>query len=325
MGFFLTSPRLITGIVNPKSASGATAHRFKDLCGLCEKYLGKDSGRLSWKFTLKRGHAEHLAREALEQGSEVILSAGGDGTHSEVVKGFFTSEGKPVNPGARLCCVSRGTAGDLCRSLGLCGGAEAAIRSLAENSFRRLDVAALEYAGRDGGRVRTHFINVASAGIGAEVAHLVNIGPKWMGGKAVFALATARAFLGYRNRRLSISIDDGPFEEHVACSLAMANGRFFGGAMQIAPQALLDDGLLDVVCVGDFGFFGFLSKIRYVYAGTHLSIPGFWCRKARTITVRSALPTGIEVDGEDVGALPVTITVIPGAIPVYVGEKAAVS
>ncbi|OGJ94191.1 MAG: hypothetical protein A2487_07595 [Candidatus Raymondbacteria bacterium RifOxyC12_full_50_8] len=315
----------ITGIVNPRSASGKTAHRFRDLVGLCDKHLGRAADRINWKFTMKKGHAEELTRIALEEGASIILSVGGDGTHSEVVKGFFSKTGAVIHPAAKLAVIPQGTGGDLSRSLGLTSGAEAGVKALAQGTTIAVDAGALEYTSLNGATARTHFINITSMGVSGVITKLANSGPKWLGGKTVFALSTALAFLKYRNRPLSLSIDHGPFEEHVVASLAVANGRFFGGGMKIAPTALLNDGLFDVVCIGDFNFFGFLRHSRHVYAGAHLSEKGFWCRQARTITVRSDHEIFLDVDGENPGTLPATCTVLPRAITLFTGPGAAIS
>jgi len=315
----------IVGIVNPRSAGGATGARFRNLADIFEYYMQKEAARISWKLTCKPGHAIILTRTALEQGAGVILSVGGDGTHSDVVKGFFTKAGQPINPNAKLAVIPRGTGGDFSKSLGIGPDADDGIRAFMNGSTAAIDAGRLEYLDDQGNEKRSHFINIMSMGLSGKVTRLANRGPKWMGGPAVYALATLRALCTYKNKPLLISKNDGPVEESKLCMLAVANGRYFGGGMKIAPDALLDDGLLDITCVGDLGLMDFLLKSHHLYRGTHLSLNGFSCSRTEKIHVGCDSETIIEVDGEDPGRLPITASVVPNAITVFVGEDAAIT
>jgi YegS/Rv2252/BmrU family lipid kinase len=322
---YMISEGSIVGIVNPRSAGGATGARFRELANIFEFYLQKDAARINWKLTCKPGHAVILTRTALEQGAEVILSVGGDGTHSDVVNGFFTQAGEPVNPDAKLAVIPRGTGGDFRKSLGIGPEADDGIRAFMHGTTARIDAGRLEYLDDRGHEKRTHFINIMSMGLSGKVTRLANRGPKWMGGRAVYALATVRALCMYKNKSLLISRNNGPIEERKLCMLTVANGRYFGGGMKIAPDALLDDGLFDVTCVGDLGLKDFLLKSRHLYRGTHLALDEFSCSRTEKIHVGCESETIIEVDGEDPGRLPVTASIVPNAIEVFVREGAAIT
>ena len=164
-----------------------------------------------------------------------------------------------------------------------------------------------------------------SMGLSGKVTRLANRGPKWLGGRAVYALATVRALCTYRNKPFLISRDGGPVEERKLCMLAIANGRYFGGGMKIAPDALLNDGKFDVIGAGDLGMKDFLLKSRHLYQGTHLSLNDFFCSRTEKIRVGCESETIIDVDGEDPGRLPVTARILPAAIEIFTGPGAAVS
>jgi YegS/Rv2252/BmrU family lipid kinase len=313
------------GIINPKSGSGTVTESFRKLRALLEPDAHPRFRGIEWAFTERRGHATELAREALRKGADTVLSVGGDGTHNEVVRGFFDPNGEPLNPSACIGIIHMGTGGDLRKSLGIGSEPEHSVAVLRRGETAAVDIGLLEYRSIDGAREKMHFANIASMGISGVVSSFVNrTGLKWLGGKTVFALATFNAFLRYRNRTMIIRLDDGPEERHRVCCLAAANGRSFGGGMKVAPEALLNDGLFDVVCLGDFGIDDFVTKGSRLYNGTHLSLEQVWWRRARKVEVRCSGKVELDVDGEAPGVLPATISLREKAVRFFVGETACV-
>ena len=126
------------------------------------------------------------------------------------------------------------------------------------------------------------------------VDRYVNQSSKSLGGRASFFLASARASLGYHNARVLLSLDDRPAEEHVVYNVAVSNGCYFGGGMHVAPNAALDDGLFDVVTIGDVGMTTILWHASKIYRGTHLALPFVTVERARRVHAES-------VDGEASG------------------------
>ncbi len=260
----------------------------------------------------------------MREGAGTIVSVGGDGTHNEVVQGFFDECGTPINPETRLAILQCGTGGDLCRSLGVPGNITKAVEALARARARTIDLALLNYVDLQGNPARRYFINITSAGIGGLVDRFVaGSRCKWAGGTVVFAAATLRALRSYRTTPVAVSLDEGSFEEHRACGVVVANGRYFGGGMNIAPGALMDDGRLDVVVLGDFHASDFLVHGRKLYAGTHLQLDKVSTARARTVKLGSEARVYLDVDGESPGCLPAEIAVVPQALTVLAGHTAA--
>jgi diacylglycerol kinase family enzyme len=138
-----------------------------------------------------------------------------------------------------------------------------------------------------------------------------------LGGKISFLLATARAARRYRNQRVRVALDGGPPMELTINNVAVANGRYFGGGMHIAPMAKIDDGLFEVVALGDFGAGEIALKIRHLYKGTHIGMPKvqhFQARHLEAVPVEADARVLLDVDGEQPGSLPSTFDVLPGAI-----------
>ena len=153
-------------------------------------------------------------------------------------------------------------------------------------------------------------------GIGARVVEIANRSSKRLGGKLSFKLASLRALAGWRDLRLRASFDGGAAEELSVTTLAIANGKYFGGGMMVAPEARLDDGQFHVTIWSGYGLSDFLLKSGSMYDGSHVKLKGTRTRTARSVAVEAAGPgtAGVEVDGERIGRLPATFTVEPGAL-----------
>lgn len=304
-------------IVNPQSAGGRTKTRWPRL----EAQIREAMGHFHSLFTERAGHATELARSALRDGADLVVALGGDGTLSEVVNGFFHQDEAgahvPVRPGAAVGLLPAGTGGDFARTTETPRALPDSAHRIAGATSRPIDVGRLTYLDADGRTAVRHFINVASCGVAGLVDHYVNRSSKALGGKASFYLGTLRASIAYKNARVRVSLDDREPEEQRIYNLAVANGRFFGGGMKIAPGAELDDGMFDVVTIGDASATRvILEASSRIYAGTHLSLPYVSASRARKVHVES---TGgeevlLDVDGEQPGRLPATFEIVPAAI-----------
>jgi YegS/Rv2252/BmrU family lipid kinase len=303
-------------VVNPRSAGGATARHFDTVFQAVRNALGD----CTHAFTDRPMHATELTREALAGSCDLVVAVGGDGTINEVVNGFF-EEARPgipsrrLRPSAALGLLPRGTGGDLRRTVGLDGDV---FRSAARLKGERaaIDVGRVDYHDDEGRPRARHFINVAEVGVGARAVEFANASSKILGGKLTFMIASMRALIGWRDLGIRASYDGGPFEELSVTTFAIANGRYFGGGMMVAPEARLEDGLFHVTIWSGFGLRDFVLKSSLMYDGTHVGLAGTSTRTAKTVRLLPAgeEPVGLEVDGERIGRLPATFTVLPGAL-----------
>jgi len=187
-----------------------------------------------------------------------------------------------------------------------------------EEIYAAIDVGKLELTQRDGTRALRMFANIASFGVSGVVDRLVNESGKKLG-RLSFALATARATWSYKNQRVEF-VFDGNVRDRVEATIntvAIANGKFFGGAMKVAPDAELDDGKFDVVAMGDFGFGDLLKSGRRLYKGTHLGMDKVSTRRARIVEASPIDPSAVvelDVDGEPLGLLPARFELMPAAL-----------
>lgn len=303
-------------IVNPAAGRGRAGARWPALRRALGSRLAGEAA-----FTTAPGEVSGLAREALRSGCERLLVVGGDGTFSEAINGFFGTDGQPVNPEAVLVPVTCGTGGDFCRTAGTpilkARGTAALARHLVRSEdVQAIDVGRVIYTRGDGGRQGRYFLNVASLGMGAAVDRRVRQSPlpAWLGGRATFFVAIAQVMLHYRNAPVMLEVDGRPVGKVRVRSVAVANGRFFGSGLEVAPQARLDDGHLDVVVLGDFSASAFVRHIGKLYAGTHLALEKVHLFRGRSISASSPKEVDLDIDGEPIGRLPATFEVVPRAL-----------
>jgi YegS/Rv2252/BmrU family lipid kinase len=295
-------------ILNPASAAGATGRRWDRIARLLHSSLGD----FEHAATQKPCDARTLARAALRDGFEMVVSVGGDGTLNEVVGGFF--EGSvAVAPEAVLGVVALGTGCDFGRTIDQTD-LESACARLGGRETRSIDVGVARFTGHDGATTSRIFINVASFGCGGLVSHLVSPRLKAVSGKLAFTLATLRALAVYRDQVVTLEFDDLPPRSLAITNCALGNGRFFGAGMQVAPTALLDDGELDVTIWSGFRLMDFIRKRHTLYDGSHVREPGAQVLRCRRAIATSESTVLLELDGESVGRLPVQLEVLAGAI-----------
>ena len=290
----------------------------------------------------RQGETEERTRDALGRGFETIAAVGGDGTLSAAASGFFEpcarlSEGalpRAVNPEAALALLPAGTGDDFAR--GLAGGrrepleewvtrlvrhcrGEASRGEPVRETVRRVDVL---LGSVDGGARRFVCLNAATLGIGAEVAARVAAqgrAARLLPGEARFALAALPRLAAWRNRRVRVSVDGRVWEECGTNLLAVVNGAYAGGGMNLSPEASLTDGLLDVLAVSDISRPALLRELSRVHTGGHLGNPHVKLTRGTRVRVETldpADPLGVEADGDVRGRTPAEFRVMPAALRV---------
>jgi len=306
----MLAPRT-TVIVNPKSQGGKLGKRWVELAETIGRAFPFDEAR-----TTGPGDATRLTREALRAGAERIVAIGGDGTVNEVVNGFFDDAGKPIAPEASFALLPFGTGGDFRRTFRLPVETADAAAVIAANQRKKIDVGRLTFVATSGEQAHRMFANIASFGVSGVVDRMVNESGKRFG-RLSFMVATARASWAYKNQRVQLTFDGADRVEATINTVAVANGRYFGGAMKVAPDAEVDDGLFDVVALGDFGFGDILKSGRRLYKGTHVTMDKVTTRRAKVVEAEPVDPGAVvelDVDGETPGRLPARFEILPAAL-----------
>ena len=296
-------------IVNPASRGGANGRTFPRI----EPRIRAALGPLDIVWTEHPGHAEQLAREAACEVDRVLV-AGGDGTAHEVASGLLDS-GEADRVGIGL--LPLGTGGDLMRTLGLPRDLDGALARIQTGVRRRIDAARIRYRAWDGIDREGWLVNEISAGFGGVVVGMVNRGGRWLGATGMFLSATIRAIVAHPAMAARIRVDGEIRHEGPLILATASNGRYFGGGMLVAPDAVPDDGALDCIVIPFLTRAQLIHRLPALYAGRHLRVDGVEHFRGRTIEVE---PLGgdvpFEVDGEVLGRLPIRAEAAPGALAI---------
>lgn len=289
-------------LVNP-SAGGGRARGAAPGVERRLRELGQDVRR---EDTRDLDHARALAREAASAG-ETVAVLSGDGMIGAVADALRETSG------AVLGVLPGGRGNDLARVLKISQDPIEACATIAEGVPRALDV------GEVGGRA---FVGIASVGFDSDANRIANEAPAWLG-NLVYAYGALRALLAWHPARFEIELDP-PGERHTctAYTVGAANSQAYGGGMRAAPDARLDDGLLDVVVLQSISKVRFVTRILpRVFRGTHVREPSVSVWRAREISVSADRPFTMYADGDPIGELPVRVRALPGAVTVLVPKE----
>jgi diacylglycerol kinase family enzyme len=207
---------------------------------------------------------------------------------------------------------------DFVRTYGIPVRFEDAVRTARDGTPRTIDVGRVTYRAWDGGEAERYVANIGSVGMSAAVAQRANAMTKVAGGRATFFYALVRVFLEWKNTPVTVELDDGSRREGRMHDVIVANGQYHGGAMWLAPEAQPDDGLFDVVLIGDITKRDFVTTAPKIYRGTYLSHPKVELLHTRAVAVGAPERLPIELDGEQVGTTPARFEIVPGALRVRV-------
>jgi len=295
-------------VVNPLAGSGRAGAAWGRLRARAEE--------LAPGAAVVRAEAPGAAARELDGllaagGVERVVAVGGDGTVHFAVNRLRAS-GRLGE--TALGVVPAGTGSDLARTLGLPLRPGEALETALGPATRRIDL--LEVATAAGVRLA---LNVASVGISGLVAGRVNLRRRRR--PTVYLTATLRALVRYRPFWGRVVCDGETWHEGGVFLLAVANGPSFGRGMRVAPEAVVDDGLADVVVLRPMPRWQVPFRLPRLYTGTVLESPvATWCR-ARTVRLETDDPLPpFELDGETVPGGPAAFTVLPGALRVAGGR-----
>jgi len=308
----------VTGfvVVNPRSAGGRTAREWPQI----ERALRAAYPHMQLAMTGARGDATALVRDALREGHHEIVAVGGDGTINEAVNGLFDADG-PIMPEAVFGFITSGTDGDFRKTFGLAPGYVAAIARLRQAPVHRIDVGRLSCLTLDGRSTVRYFANIGSFGLSAAIVRAAGRArfSKLFGRRFAHAFHGARTKLTWRDRMIRLRVDGEHDEIASISTVAVANGQFFGGGRRVAPRAVPDDGLFDVIVTGGAPQIRAFADMREVYLAGKMTNPPMRALRGRRIMAVPVAetrrrPVLIEIDGECVGQLPATFELLPRAL-----------
>jgi YegS/Rv2252/BmrU family lipid kinase len=251
-----------------------------------------------------------LAAAAVAGGASLVVAVGGDGTLNEVVNGIARRD-------VELATIPLGTGMDFGRTYGIPTTFDDAVLVARDGRPRTIDAGLVRYRTWGGESAERWFANVGSVGMSGAVAQRANGMSKALGGKATFFYALTRVFFTWENTEVTVGLDDGERRGRMH-DVIVANGIWHGGGMMLAPDAQPDDGLFEVVLIGDVGKVDFLTTAPKLYRGKHVGHPKVEVLRSARVEVDAAEHLPIEVEGEQVGTTPAAFELVPGALRVRV-------
>ena len=282
-------------------------------------FLNQQDLSYTERFTSRKGHAIHLTLEGIEAGFRKIIAVGGDGTLNEVVNGILTNSfcsSRDITIGL----IPVGTGNDWGRMFGIYPDYEKAIKVITEGKVMLHD-AGIVYFNEGGEKKHRYFINIAGLGFESLVVRRSNFQKdKGYNSKAIYLLNLLISLLSYKNCKTEIVIDGKKITKDVF-SINVGNGRYCGGGMRQTPEALPDDGLLDVTVIREIGKIEIIRNLKMLYDGSILSHPKVDGYRCKNITVNSESIMFAEADGELLGQTPVEFSIIPLCINIIYSKK----
>ena len=294
-------------IINLTAGGGKPRPHLKTIF----KYLKENGFNFKVSYTSHHGEAVELAQKAADNGAELIVSVGGDGTVNEIVNGIMKSKNDPP-----LGIIPLGWANDFIKSTDIPSDIIEACKILIKGKTKKIDIGLINN--------QIYFANICGVGFDAEVAQLAN----HMKSKHpnlrilsafIYVFATVKKLLSpfsYHNVKIKF---DGQKIHSKILFIAISNGKFYGGRFKITPEAILDDGLLEICLVEEMGRFKYLSIIPKVFKGTHASIKGVNFYRAKEVVIQSSEPVLAQVSGEVIeGQKNYIITLLPKSLKLIV-------
>jgi diacylglycerol kinase (ATP) len=290
-------------VVNGHAGAGAALRAWPRVGRLLRDRLGD----VEFCFTEGPGHGALLAHKLASAGFNPVLAAGGDGTMNEVVNGILSS-GRELATGM----IPLASGGDFARTLEVSDWREA-IEVVAAGHVRVIDTAVARFA-RGTETPERHYVNAASIGIGAEVAASLTGWCRFLPVSARYLAVAVQKVATGRGFDLRLWLDDRePLEFH-ASTVAVANGRYQGGGICIAPDARIADGVLDITVIEYVTLAELAVSVRLLYSGEIYTHPKVHHWRARRVRAESNTGAPVELDGEAVGALAAEFEVTPGSL-----------
>lgn len=305
-------------IINPASRGGRNRGFLEKL----QAWQKKVFPNAELAFTKKPAHATQLARQACERGFERIVAVGGDGTVNEVLQGIAELQ---KNERPALGILSMGTGGDFARFLHESYGLLRDPDWLEDPRELSVDIGHTEFQEKGEPLRERYFINIADTGLSGEVTRRVNATDKsW--GTLQYLRSTFSAVLQYQAPRVRVTLlDPAPMNKSWEVDLlifVVANGRYFGGGMCIAPNAEITDQLLDVLLVEKVGYLRLMREFPKVYLKKPLHSPRVHHARVREVEIESlSTPLHLDIDGESFQADRVHFKILPKGIRILLPKK----
>ncbi|MGQ9619902.1 MAG: diacylglycerol/lipid kinase family protein [Bacteroidales bacterium] len=302
-------------IVNPNAGNGKGRKDWERISSL----FASAGISASACFTTCRGNAIELAIKGIGDGFRKIITVGGDGTLNEVLNGAYTQN---ICRPDEICLgfIPVGTGNDWGRMFGIPLVYEGAVEVIKNGKTMLHDVGVVNYHLGEEKHTR-YFINIAGVGFEAMVVKKSNRQKeKGKSNKAIYLYNLLSSLISYKNIEATITIEGKTVTNRIF-SINVGNGRYCGGGMRQTPDALPDDGFLDITVIREIGRLEIIKNLKILYDGTILSHPKVDGYRTKNLKVESETLLFIEADGESLGHTPAEFSIIPSGINIIYGKR----
>lgn len=284
-------------IVNPTAGKG----KGKKTAQKLQEYIKDLQVSYEIRYTEREKEAEAIARRAAQEGFKKIVAVGGDGTVYEVLNGMMGMD-------ATLGVIPAGTGNDFARTMNISQDIREALQIILEGKESHID------CGQANGR---YFINVASIGLDAEIVKETETIKRYISGTTAYIIGVLKTLLKFKHSSLQIEVD-GQIENKDIMLVAVANGRYYGGGMKIAPMADVKDGVFDICIIHRISKWKILRLFPTIFSGKHIHVKEVKLYKGKNIKINGSQTMRLNLDGDIIGNTPVEFKLIPQALKVII-------
>jgi len=264
---------------------------------------------ISLKVSSYRTDSMNLAENGIKEGSDYIISVGGDGTMNEVVNGVMRIP-KYQREKLIVGLLPTGSGNDFARTMKLSSHAVKLKNYILDNLFTHIDIGKIECRKINGEPTTRYFNNIADAGLGGEVTNKLSNSKKLLGPTFTYFKSSVTSFITYKKKRIRFSSPQFSWEGAILI-LCLANANYFGSGLGIAPHAKYDDGKMAVVIAGEVSLFDYLKNVPKIRRTQFLDHPGIIYNEVESCEIEPLDDNClIETDGEVAGKLPLKLSVL---------------
>lgn len=302
-------------IVNPNAGTGLGKKMWDKIL----YHFNSIDIEFDYYLTKHKEHAIELTQKAIASGYKKFISVGGDGTVNEIVNGIMNQniiDTKEIT----LAMIPVGTGNDWRRSIAIPMNYSKTIDLISKNDCQMLDIAKVTF-NSDNGTQSRYFINMAGIGFDASVAKKSNEDKaNGNNSKLLYLKNLFSILVKYSNVKHIITHDNGIINDKVF-SLSIGKGKFNGGGMMQCPNAIINDGFLDMTVIKDVSKFVVIKEVMKVFSGKHINHHKIDTLKTKKAVITTDEKIYLEIDGETTGFSPFTFSVIPKSIKVVVNKE----
>ena len=260
-------------------------------------------------------HGTQIAKQEVSNNVHCIISIGGDGSLNDAVNGAMQAHLEHGIPLPLIGCLPRGSGNDFVRSIRSPQKLHDLITRAKNSSHKRIDVLELQCVPLDGTNSTRYAINMIDVGLGGMVVEQMSKYPMWMGGKLRYQLGIIQGLLRFKHRRINIRSNELDRELNMM-NLVIANGKYFGGGLGIAPAAVQDDGKADLTLIGEVSIWDYIRHLGQIKKAQHIEHPEISYERTTHLEVDASRPLPIDMDGEFAGYTPLRVKVLAQKVPV---------